>query len=329
MWRPVRGTRQIGEKRGEKASPPISPATPPRDLPFSLTFLFPHWTNFFPFSSTPRPRPKALFVYCRVKANPDSVAPSWGNHISSPPFPPFRPDSSPMPDMGLSASGNNHHRRRSSALTGTFRFSQPGPSERRDDNGLRPGDGGQKWDEQEPLTAEDTDASELSTAVVENRELDLMSSDDDQYDEETGLTAHQKRQRRRRRRQRRKLDARIADVKSSRYGFLSLGLADRNVAKKLIINAGLILMWYFFSLSISIVRMPYVCPSLASSSSLNGKTNSSLHRSTTNGCSPKAKMSFLSLSSRLACIWPSNSPSPLFCSGSFRPYALATHQTPP
>lgn len=167
-----------------------------------------------------------------------------------------------MPDMGLSASGNNHHRRRSSALTGTFRFSQPGPSERRDDNGLRPGDGGQKWDEQEPLTAEDTDASELSTAVVENRELDLMSSDDDQYDEETGLTAHQKRQRRRRRRQRRKLDARIADVKSSRYGFLSLGLADRNVAKKLIINAGLILMWYFFSLSISIVRMPYVCPQL-------------------------------------------------------------------
>jgi solute carrier family 35 protein C2 len=79
-----------------------------------------------------------------------------------------------------------------------------------------------------------------------------MSSDDDQYDEETGLTANQKRQRRRRRRQRRKLDARIADVKSTRSIF-QLGLADRNVVKKLSVNAGLILMWYFFSLSISIV----------------------------------------------------------------------------
>lgn len=78
-----------------------------------------------------------------------------------------------------------------------------------------------------------------------------MSSDDDQYDEETGLTANQKRQRRRRRRQRRKLDARIADVKSTRSIF-QLGLADRNVVKRLSVNAGLILMWYFFSLSISI-----------------------------------------------------------------------------
>ncbi|KAJ5179840.1 hypothetical protein N7492_003050 [Penicillium capsulatum] len=152
--------------------------------------------------------------------------------------------------MGLSAAGN-HHRRRSSALTGTFRPSQPGPSERRDDNS-RPGDGGQKWDEQEPLTAEDTDVSDLSAAAVETRELDVMSSDDDHYDEETGLTATQKRQRRRRRRQRRKLDARIADVKSSRYAIFQLGLADRNVAKKLAVNAMLILAWYFFSLSISI-----------------------------------------------------------------------------
>lgn len=155
--------------------------------------------------------------------------------------------------MGLSAAGN-HHRRRSSALTGTFRPAQHGPSERRDEN-LRTGDIGHKLDEQEPLTAEDTDVSELSTPAVDNRELELMSSDDDHYDEETGLTANQKRQRRRRRRQRRKLDARIADVKSSRYAFLQLGLADRNVAKKLAINTSLILMWYFFSLSISIVRI--------------------------------------------------------------------------
>lgn len=154
--------------------------------------------------------------------------------------------------MGLSAAGN-HHRRRSSVLTGAFRSSQPSSAERRDES-LRPGDGGHsKWDEQELLTAEDTDASDLSSSTaVETRELDVMSSDDDQYDEETGLTAHQRRQRRRRRRQRRKLDARIADVKSSR-SILQLDLADRNVVKKLLVNTGLILLWYFFSLSISIV----------------------------------------------------------------------------
>lgn len=159
--------------------------------------------------------------------------------------------------MGLPAAGN-HHRRRSSVLTGPTRSSHPA-LERRDES-LRHGDGPpNKWDEQEPLTAEDTDASDPSSSAVETRELDnMMSSDDDQYDEETGLTAHQKRQRRRRRRQRRKLDARIADVKSTR-SILQLNLADRNVVRKLFVNAGLILLWYFFSLSISIVREVLHC----------------------------------------------------------------------
>ncbi|OQD68615.1 hypothetical protein PENDEC_c033G00842 [Penicillium decumbens] len=150
--------------------------------------------------------------------------------------------------MGLSAG--NHHRRRSSVLTGATRSSQPAPPERRDES-LRSGDPGPRWDEQEPLTAEDTDASDLSSSAIDNNGDIEMSSDDDQYDEETGLTANQKRKRRRRRRQRRKLDARIADVKSTRSIF-QLGLADRDVAKRLSVNGMLILMWYFFSLSISI-----------------------------------------------------------------------------
>jgi solute carrier family 35 protein C2 len=133
-------------------------------------------------------------------------------------------------------------------LTGAARSSYATPSERRDES-LRPGEA-PKWDD-EPLTAEDTDASDLSSAVENNRDIE-MSSDEEQYDEETGLTASQKRQRRRRRRQRRKLDARIADVKSTRSIF-NLGMADRNVVKRLSVNGGLILMWYFFSLSISIV----------------------------------------------------------------------------
>lgn len=149
--------------------------------------------------------------------------------------------------MGLSAG--SHHRRRSSMLAGAGRASQPAPTERRDDGLWSHADGGNhKREEQEPLTAEeDTDASDLSSAA-ESLELDLMSSDDDQYDEETGLTSHQKRQRRRRRNQRRKLDARIADTKSR--GDVD---TDRSIVKRLGVNAALILMWYFFSLSISIV----------------------------------------------------------------------------
>ncbi|KAJ5343907.1 Protein of unknown function DUF250 [Penicillium brevicompactum] len=140
----------------------------------------------------------------------------------------------------------NHHRRRSSMLTGAGRSQTP--AERRDE-GWSHADGANKREEQEPLTAEDTDASELSSAA-ESLELDPISSDDDQYDEETGLTTSQRRQRRRRRRQRRKLDARIADVKGQ--GNIREILSDRNVVKRLLINGALILMWYLFSLSISI-----------------------------------------------------------------------------
>ncbi|KAJ5762101.1 uncharacterized protein N7511_005483 [Penicillium nucicola] len=148
--------------------------------------------------------------------------------------------------MGLTAG--SHHRRRSSMLAGTGRVSQPVSTERRDDSLWSHADGGNhKREEQEPLTAEeDTDASDMSSAA-ESLELDLMSSDDDQYDEETGLTSSQKRQRRRRRNQRRKLDARIADTKSR--GDIDM---DRSIVRRLGVNAALILMWYFFSLSISI-----------------------------------------------------------------------------
>lgn len=153
--------------------------------------------------------------------------------------------------MGLSAGA--HHRRRSSMLTGTGRASQPISTERNDTLWSHGDGGNHKREEQEPLTAaEDTDASDILSAA-ETLELDPMSSDDDQYDEETGLTTHQKRQRRRRRKQRRKLDARIADVKGQ--GSIREILSDRNIVKKLLTNGGLILLWYLFSLSISIVSV--------------------------------------------------------------------------
>jgi solute carrier family 35 protein C2 len=202
----------------------------------------------------------------------------------------------------MGPSAGNHHRRRSSMLAGAGR-SQPVPTERRDEGPWSHSDAGNKREEQEPLTAEDTDVSEISSAA-ESLELDPMSSDDDQYDEETGLTANQRRQRRRRRRQRRKLDARIADVKG--HGNIREILSDRNVVKKLLINGGLILMWYFFSLSISIVSVPVQNPQ-----SFRRKLTFQFSCSITNGCSPRTTLSSLSLFSQRAYTWLFNSLLPL------------------
>jgi solute carrier family 35 protein C2 len=125
-------------------------------------------------------------------------------------------------------------------LTATGGPSQPTPTEQKDDNPKSNGDA-LNYKREEQKAAEDADVSDLSSIAE--------SSDDDlQDDEETGLTAKQRRQRRRRRKQRRQLDARIAGGR-----VFSVGLADRNVLRKLLANAGLILMWYFFSLAISIV----------------------------------------------------------------------------
>ncbi|EAU33610.1 conserved hypothetical protein [Aspergillus terreus NIH2624] len=152
--------------------------------------------------------------------------------------------------MGLSPSGN-HHRRRSSVLTATGGPSQSVSIDQRDENPRSVSDSATHRRE-EQKAAEDADVSDLSS-IAESVEMDFIDSDDDlNDDEETGLTAKQRRQRRRRRRQqRRQLDARIADVKASR-DFLSMGLADRNVMRRLLVNLGLILLWYFFSLAISI-----------------------------------------------------------------------------
>lgn len=157
--------------------------------------------------------------------------------------------------MGF-APADGHHRRRSSALAGPVNST---PTDARDDNNRSIADGnGSKRDEQKPLTttAEEPDGSDLSS-IAESVEMDYMSTDDDLHDdEETGLTAKQKRQRRRRREQRRQLDARIANVKASRQDTFGMNLQDRDILKKLLINVGLILLWYFFSLAISIVSIP-------------------------------------------------------------------------
>ncbi|EEQ92582.1 nucleotide-sugar transporter [Blastomyces dermatitidis ER-3] len=113
----------------------------------------------------------------------------------------------------------------------------------------------QEKEERDPLLtgigARSDRSRHSSFAESEVLEMDFLASDDDlNDDEETGLTAKERRQRwKQRKRHRRELDARIVEVKISEDG---RRLADRAVIKRLGINAILIGSWYIFSLSISI-----------------------------------------------------------------------------
>ena len=84
--------------------------------------------------------------------------------------------------------------------------------------------------------------------------ISLSGSDND---EETGLTSEERRKYLRRKRRKHQLDSRIADEPT--HGSLSndaAKLADRQVLRSLVINTLLIVSWYTFSLSISIVSPP-------------------------------------------------------------------------
>ena len=86
------------------------------------------------------------------------------------------------------------------------------------------------------------------TDVISESESGSGSGSGSEMDEETGLT---KRERRQKRRQEDQLDVRIGEhVPVTKH---EARLADRDVVKKLLINSVLILLWYIFSLSISIV----------------------------------------------------------------------------
>jgi solute carrier family 35, member C2 len=95
-------------------------------------------------------------------------------------------------------------------------------------------------------------------SISEELEMNDLTSDresgsDSEMDDETGLT---KRERRQKARQQDQLDVRIGGhVPVTKH---EARLADRDVIKKLLINSVLILLWYIFSLSISIVSIAAV-----------------------------------------------------------------------
>lgn len=155
--------------------------------------------------------------------------------------------------VGASRNITGHHRRRSSVLTAGSSQLHPVLTDTHTDREgrLSPKEDGPNGEEQQSLIHDHTDSSDLSS-IAESDEDD--SDDGIHDDEETGLTAKQRNERRRRRkRQRRRLDAKIAGVK----GKTSNVVADKNVATALAVNAGLIGLWYLFSLSISIVSLQW------------------------------------------------------------------------
>ncbi|KAK5990937.1 putative transporter C22E12.01 [Cladobotryum mycophilum] len=79
---------------------------------------------------------------------------------------------------------------------------------------------------------------------------DSFSDEDLHDDEETGLTNKERARRQKRRRRNTQLGQRIAREKS--ISVEERKEADKDVVKKLLINGVLILLWYFFSLSISL-----------------------------------------------------------------------------
>ncbi|TVY84209.1 putative transporter [Lachnellula suecica] len=147
------------------------------------------------------------------------------------------------PDLSMQPEPSGHRRRRSSLMNnldgsskGKTRRTSRSPTKRNDIL-------------EEPKTGDVADDDDSKTAS-EDVELDDLSDDGLQDDEETGLTGKDKGRRRQKRRRNTLLDQRIAgDIKITDEEKKE---ADQNVFKKSLVNGILIGLWYIFSLSISI-----------------------------------------------------------------------------
>ena len=108
-------------------------------------------------------------------------------------------------------------------------------------------------DKQTAYSSDEGHASDFSSlSTSDDVELSQLASGDGLTDdEETGLTKKDKEHRKRKRRRHTRLDGRIAGT--AKTSTQEQRAADKNVLKAMIINVLLILAWYLFSLSISIV----------------------------------------------------------------------------
>lgn len=107
---------------------------------------------------------------------------------------------------------------------------------------------------EEPKIDEEGGPSDGPRTPTDELPRDSFSDEDLHDDEETGLTDKERRRRQKKRRRNTMLDQRIAREKQLSAD--ERKEADRTVVRRLLVNGGLILLWYFFSLSISLVSPP-------------------------------------------------------------------------
>jgi len=183
---------------------------------------------------------------------------------------------------------DGQRRRTNSLMKPLDSSAKRGISERRNSLGL------EGHEDSKLRTSKDGEDDDMSSS--EDFELDELSDDGLQDDEETGLTGKDRGKRRRRKESNTLLDHRIAGAEIVTAE--EKKEADGHVLKNMLINGTLIGLWYIFSLSISLVGLTN-CQS-------NAPANSP---STTSGCSHPSISISTSPSSRPPGTWLSNSPS--------------------
>lgn len=151
----------------------------------------------------------------------------------------------PVPTiMANEQAALNHARRRSSSLAGASAPTKADPQKRR----RRPSEHiSEEGEEEQSSDAERSDSESPSDST--DFELDDMSADGLEDDEETGLTKRDRRRRRRRKRRNTLLDQRIVPTTDT-YTKEEKKLADQNLLKSMLINGVLVGLWYVISKSI-------------------------------------------------------------------------------
>lgn len=136
-------------------------------------------------------------------------------------------------------AAQNHARRRSSSLAGA---SAPAKKDTKK-HSRRPSAHGIAEEGEDEYSSDAEQSHSDSHSDSTDFELDDMSADGLEDDEETGLTKRDRRRRRRRKRRNTLLDQRIVPSADT-YTKEEKKLADQNLLKSMLINAVLIGLWY-------------------------------------------------------------------------------------
>ncbi|CRK27322.1 hypothetical protein BN1723_003492, partial [Verticillium longisporum] len=193
------------------------------------------------------PLPEPLSGPSTHATTSNALTHSIASSSSSSPFAATGPSSGPIIEMEpMTGAG---HRRRRSSLMQSVGASTPDRAARPRAQSLRtPGARAPGGLAEEPKISEE--APDAFPSASADPADDSFSDEDLHDDEETGLTKKDKRRKRQKKRRNTLLDQRIArggDITAEEKKE-----ADHNVVRNLAINASLILLWYIFSLSISL-----------------------------------------------------------------------------